>query len=657
MLSFTVKAQEDLLIKELLEDLAEDLPEDFDLSELTERLIFLRKHPINLNRTEADELKELFFLSPLQISNFCNYLSVNGKLIDVLELQAIDGFDSLTVRRILPFVQINEVDLKPRISLANLTSLGESDLVIRYARTLEKQKGFRNLTGSRYLGTPEKTLLRYKYNLFNRLMLSLVLEKDAGEKLIAKPTDFISANLTIHNLGIFKKLIVGDYSLQFGQGLSLWSGFGFGKGPDVTSAAKKDVGLKPYASANEYSFFRGLATKISLSKKLEATTFWSLRRHDAALKANTFLTTLNETGYHRTATELRNARTVTQQSYGLALTYQHRYLNLGAVLYQSHYSKTFITNDITYRLFNFTGERLTNFGFNYDYTYKNIYFFGEIAKSLKSGTALMNAMLISFSNQVSGVFLYRKYQKNYHNFFNQAPGESDGANENGFYTGLNISPSKQWLISLYTDYFKFPWLKFRIDAPSKGYETLVQAAYTPTKTFKARLRYKRELKQQNTSLTVPINYLEDVKKESFSIDVNWKLNKLIKLQNRLEVAHYRKGTAKSELGYLAYQDLAIAPINSKFTANLRLAYFTTPSYDSRLYAYEDDILYNFSFGMYHGSGFRSYVNVKYKLRKNIDMWLRYALFYYQHTTTIGAGLDEINGNKKTEVKLQLRYQF
>jgi len=652
-----VKAQEDVLIKELLEDLVDDLPEDFDLIELTERLIFFKKHPINLNRAEADELKELFFLSPLQISNFCSYRSINGKLIDVLELQAIVGFDSITVRRLIPFVHINEVELKPRITAKNLLHFGESDLVVRYARILEKQKGFRNLPSNRYLGTPARTLVRYKYNFLNRLTLSLVLEKDAGEKSITNPTDFISTNITVSDIGIIKKLIIGDFSLQFGQGLTLWSGFGFGKGPDVTSAAKKDVGLKPYSSANEYSFFRGAATKIGLSKSLDITAFWSLRKHDASIIASNLLTTINETGYHRTETELKNEHTLTQHCYGVALSYQHQHLNFGAVLYQSLYNKSFITNDITYRLFNFTGEQLTNLGFNYNYTYKNVYFFGEVAKSLNSGMALMNAVLISLSNQISGVFLHRSYQKNYHSFFNHAPAESEGINEKGFYMGLNIVPSKQWTISLYADYFRFPWLKFRVDAPSKGYEALAQLTYTPTKTFKAILRYKTELKQQNTSFTVPLNYLDDVKKEAFRIDVNWKLNKLIKLQHRFEMANYQKANTNPELGYVIYQDLAIAPINSKFTVNLRLAYFNTPSYNSRIYAYEDDILYNFSFGMYNGEGFRNYVNVKYKLLRSVDIWLRYALFHYKNLTTVGSGLDEINGNKKSEVKLQLRYQF
>ncbi|MEJ5995492.1 helix-hairpin-helix domain-containing protein [Pedobacter sp. Du54] len=653
--SFTVQAQEDILIKEILDGIVDDLPEDFDFSELSERLIFLKNHPINLNRTKPEELKSIFILSPLQIANFFSYLSSNGKLIDVLELQAVPGFDQATVQKLLPFVHLNESDLKERITSKNLIRHGENDLVIRSASTLEKQKGFGDLSGSRYLGTPEKLLFRYKYNFNSQVAFSLVMEKDAGEKL-AIPADFTSVNLTVNDIGSIKKLSIGDYSLQFGQGLTLWSGFGFGKGPDVTSIAKKDDGLKAYSSANEYSFLRGIGTKIGLSKKIDLTTFWSLRKQDATV-TNDQLTTLNETGYHRTQNELNNSNAVRQNLYGAVLEYHKNSFNIGIIGYRSYYNKTFIANTQPYKLYDFTGHNLTNLGLHYNYAVKNTYFFGEIAKSFEGGIAFINGILISLSNRVSAVFSHRNYKTTYYNFFNQVSAEAGGANEKGFYAGLNISPSKKWMLSVYADYFKFPWLKFRIDAPSQGYELLSQLVFTPSKSFKASARYKSELKQQNTDLEVPINYLENVKKQSFRADVNWKLSKTIALQNRIEIVNYQKGTAKNEYGYMVYQDFAVAPIRSKLSANFRFGYFNTASYNSRIYAYEDDILYNFSFGMYNGNGIRNYANLKYKVVKNVDLWLRYAVFYYKNLEQIGSGLDEINGNKKSEIKAQLRFQF
>lgn len=100
-------------------------------------------------------------------------------------------------------------------------SLGEHDLVIRFARTLETQKGFTDLPGNRYLGTPERFQTRYRYHYGSRVSAALTLDKDAGEKFISKPFDFVSGNIALFKIGRFKKIVVGDYNLQFGQGLTM----------------------------------------------------------------------------------------------------------------------------------------------------------------------------------------------------------------------------------------------------------------------------------------------------------------------------------------------------------------------------------------------------------------------------------------------------
>jgi len=186
---------------------------------------------------------------------------------------------------------------------------------------------------------------------------------------------------------------------------------------------------------------------------------------------------------------------------------------------------------------------------------------------------------------------------------------------------------------------------------------LSQAVYTPSKILKVLARFKTENKQQNTDLAVPINYLDDVKKESYRLDVSWQVNKKWSFQNRAEISQYKKGTAVREFGYLIYQDVKYAPTFSKISGNVRVAYFDTPSYNSRIYAYEDDVLYSFAFGMYSGKGVRTYLNLKYNLSKKLNIWARYALFIYKDVESVGSYLDEIQGNKKSEVKIQLRYQF
>lgn len=655
-------AEQEVNVRDILESVAENLPDDYDMTELIDVLTRYRKHPINLNKTTPEELKTFVFLSPLQISNFFAYIKKNGNFVDALELQSIDGFDVRTVQSLLPFVTLNATTEYEKLTFKNVLNLGESDLVMRFAQTLQTQKGFTDLPGNRYLGSPARFQTRYRYHYGTIVSAAITLDKDAGEKFIGKPFDFYSGNIALFKLGRVKKLVAGDYTLQFGQGITMWSGFAFGKGPDVTSVAKKDLGLRPYTSANEYSFLRGASATITLYKNIDITPFVSFRNLDASqdvdFDGNLVQATINQSGYHRTPTEIENKNSLSQQIYGIAFQYIKSELGIGAIAYQSKYGNNFITQTAVYDRFSFTGNSLTNIGAFYNYTFKNIYFFGEIGKSLNSGLAYLNGALISLSPTISAAITYRNYAKDYHSFFNQALAEaSDAINEKGLYAGLNITPNKRWAFSFYGDYFQFPWLKYRVDAPSKGYEILSQAIYTPSKTFKVLVRFKTENKQQNTDLDVPINFLDDVKKEGYRIEVSWQLNKKWSFQNRAEVSQYKKGDANREFGYLIYHDVDYSPMFSKISGNLRIAYFDTPSYNSRIYAYEDDVLYSFAFGMYSGKGFRTYLNLKYNLAKKLNVWARYALFLYQNVDTVGSYLDEIQGNKKSEVKIQLRYQF
>jgi hypothetical protein len=76
------------------------------------------------------------------------------------------------------------------------------------------------------------------------------------------------------------------------------------------------------------------------------------------------------------------------------------------------------------------------------------------------------------------------------------------------------------------------------------------------------------------------------------------------------------------------------------------------TYNARIYAYENDLLYNFSIPAYSGKGSRSYILIKYRIAKLLDLRFRYSQFLYYDREIIGSGLDEINGNLKSEFKLQ-----
>jgi hypothetical protein len=155
--------------------------------------------------------------------------------------------------------------------------------------------------------------------------------------------------------------------------------------------------------------------------------------------------------------------------------------------------------------------------------------------------------------------------------------------------------------------------------------------------------------------TIPL--AKDVVKSSARAAIDWKLNRSIDFQQRVELSIYKKGSVAQEFGRLIYSDFNYHPPSSKVSGNVRVAYFDTPSYNSRIYAYEDDVLYGSGFGLYADKGFKCYSNIRYRVTRKTDLSVRYAVIVYQGQESISSGLDEINGNMKSDVKIQLRYQF
>lgn len=268
---------------------------------------------------------------------------------------------------------------------------------------------------------------------------------------------------------------------------------------------------------------------------------------------------------------------------------------------------------------------------------------------------MINGLMSSISAGVSIVLLQRNYSKNYHSFFSQALSESSGAfNERGFLAGAELKFNPDWEFFVYTDIFRFPWMKFRVDAPSGGYENLARLTFKPNKKLKLIAQLKQQIKQENPDYSLNSPGLEEVSKRNFRLEVSYKINESFIFRNRAELVDYQKGTANSEYGFLAYQDIVYNPMSSALSANARFGIFDTESFNSRIYAYENDVLYAYSVPAFQGSGLRFYVNTRYTFSKKLDLWLSYSNKNY-HDNKINAGYDKpVN---QSDIRLQIRYQF
>jgi len=226
------------------------------------------------------------------------------------------------------------------------------------------------------------------------------------------------------------------------------------------------------------------------------------------------------------------------------------------------------------------------------------------------------------------------------------------------YAGISIRPGISWRIDAYADLYKFPWLKYGVDAPSTGSDYLIQALYRPNKQLEIYTRYHAESKANNVNPDqLTTSAVLSQPKESWRTQISYRINAAITLRNRTEIVWFDKKGISPEEGFLIYFDLFYKPVLKPFATSLRLQYFETGGYDSRLYAYENDVFYSYSTPVFYDKGYRYYINFSYDVNRKITLWAKWSQTIYRDKTLIGSGLDEIEGNVKSEIRLQAMYRF
>ena len=673
----------DRLVQELFAEIQSD---EVPYEDLYETLLLYYQTPLNLNTASREELRALLLLSETQISALLDHRQQLGPLLSLYELQSITGFEQLrSIYRVAPFVtvQVTSTNAARGPLWQRVLQEENSALFLRYERGLQTRRGYlppdTTSTGrplSRYLGSPDKLLVRYRVSHTRDFSLGFTAEKDAGEPLVWQPkqgrlgADFYSAHLVVQERGRLKTLAIGDYQLQFGQGLLLSSGLQVGKGAEtITTLRRSSLGVRPYSSVLENSFFRGAAATVSLRKTVRATAFFSTKKVDANQQFTTdslaefeeFSSGIITSGLHRTATELANRKSLRETIGGGNVTYTSLGGNFaaGATFVSTHFSTALQRRNEPYNQFEFRGKNNLALGLHYSYVLGNVLVFGETARSRSGGLGTVNGVLASLAANVDASLLYRRYDRNFHTFYGQAFGENTrNINENGLYLGVKVRPAARWEITGYYDQFWFPWLKYRVGAPSRGHDYLVRLYFAPTKTSQLYVQVRTRTKDQNADLTPrrPVPQPVPTERRSLLLFYDATPAPAFSLRTRLQGTRYREDEGAARTGFLLAQDATIR-LNRYLRLSARYALFDTDDYDTRQYAFEQDVLYAFSVPALFGQGTRTYALAQITCTRHLTLWLRYAATQYRHQQVISSGLEEIQGARRSDVKAQARYTF
>ncbi|WBM73696.1 ComEA family DNA-binding protein [Saprospira grandis] len=662
-----------------IENLVDDADaQEFDFDTEFENLEIYQRNPLDINKASREELQALNLLSAIQIQALINYRNRFGQIFSLYELQGVPTFDQSSIAKILPFVSLEATKEMEAFSFKRAFKYKRQQVFMRYQRNIEEQAGFLPQDGEDpdFLGSPDKLYLRYRLTYKDRLSMGLTLEKDAGEEWLTpfsqknqtKLPDYFSAHFFIKDYNKWVKAIaLGDYQVYFGQGLTSWSGFGTRKGAAVLNIKRLSNKIRPYSSVNEALFMRGGAATIGGSK-WEATVFGSHRFRDGNISLvqtdsldDSFevleVSSLQLSGLHRTENELEDKNSLQQITTGANMTYKANTWRIGANVVYNRLSDSLVRTPRLYQKYAFNGQSLLNASLDYNLAYRNLQFFGETAVSDNGGLATINGLTAALDEKVSMALIYRNYAKNYQTLTGNAFGESAGTNnEKGLYMGLNANLGRGLSFSGYFDLFVFPWLRSNIDAPSKGHEYFVRLDYQPAYRWNLYFQYRFEQKEGNRSdNATPYDYLINKKRQNARIHFRYRLSREWEIRSRAELSFYEDHEFSK--GFMMYQDLVWSARFAPLKVQTRFAIFATEDYDTRIYAYENDVLYAFSVPAYYGRGSRFYINTSYKFNRNLTLWVRYAQTYWADRDEISSGQNLILGNTRSELKVQLRLKF
>lgn len=651
------------MIEAILEAHLEDLDEEADVSLILEDLESLAEKPININQTSASELKRLYVLNDIQIEKLLEYIREFGPVYSIYELNTIDGFTPDLLNKISLFVRFGPAEIKSQ-KLGDALKYANHQLLLRALKTVPKAKGYKLKEDGTtpYEGNPFRFYTRYQFEARERISAGITAEKDPGEAFFKGSNkggfDFYSAHVSLKVNKFVPNVTVGDFIVRAGQGLILWQGYTSGKSVYTMAIAKTAQGVRPYTSVDENLFFRGTAATFNAGNA-NLSVFYSQKKSDANMESNELFglhfTSLQSSGYHRTASEIEDKNSVRHTNLGAVANYMFTNLKVGVVFLFDGFEIPFQPSDQLYNHFRFRGKENVAGGLNYLYNKGKYQLFGEAALSKSKGKALLQGAVARLNDQLSFSMLFRHFDKNYQSLWGNAFSEgSSVANESGLYFGTKILPVKFVTLSAYSDFYRSGWINYTTAAPSSGWDVFVQANVVFSRKLEFYLRYKNEEKDKKFTVNERyVNLPEATRKMRFHLQ--YKPLEALMLKTRFEHTGY-EGREK-ENGFMVFQDIQYRPEKTPLNLSTRVAWFSTDSYNSRAYAYENDLLYAFSIPAYYGKGFRTYINLNYKISNKLDFWVKVANTAWSDRETISSGYNEIEGSNKTELKFQLRLKI
>lgn len=644
VLMFTVLASNPLICQEENQGLNESVEEilsradDSDPASLLEELAELKESPVNINSGDAKEISRLFFLTEFQVMVLADHVMRNGSVVTLYELALLPAFDRNTVMLMAPYITLQSA---PK---------GGGRV---YGRTTVTLTASARFISGEPASDGVRSLLKMKHEQ-GRFSLGLTAENDPGEPFTFKNgygSDFLSGYLEFRGKGIADRVIVGDYALRIGEGLvfnsSRWMGSWLSS-PSFMSGRSTAV---PYTSTEENSFFRGLCLMLG-SMNAGGVLFVSSNKIDARLlhsvdSTATGVSNLVSGGLHVSPSQLEARNSLTENVAGIHLTAGAPKIRGGVTASATRFSLPFYPDrSKPENLHAFEGDRLLNLAADFKAGTGPVLFFAEAALSLPGSWAATAGLRAKPSGRVTFNLLARHFSPDYHAFHSGAFKAGSGSgNETGLSASLHLETARHLFVTAAADHYLIPWLRYRSASPSYGNRIELKGEYLPRNDISLRLSYTSSSREYDVASETGTALSETHTRQQVSFVLNCNPVAGLRLTSRASASFI---SPSEEKGYLLCQDFVYSFRSVPLRLWFRYALCSSDGWDSRLYAWENDLLSSFSVPALYGEMTRSFIMLSWKPAERAEMRLKYA--FTESGNDSGTGL-------KHELKGQVRMVF
>ena len=661
------------------------------MEEAYEHLNELAQQPLDINVVTQEELMQIPGLDQNQINDILLYRHRYGKMRSIEELAMIESID-LNLRNYLEcFLVAEDEAAKPwykgeqlRKNLKNIRhTLVMTVKTPTYYRAGDQKAPPHTFMGNnryagKYLGDPVNHSFRYSMKVGDNLTFNLSGGKGAGEPFGGEHNrwgyDRYAFNLGLMKVGRFSYIVLGHFRGQFGLGLVLNNNFTIGKQGMLAAVGRRLTTFSPHSSVSDSKHFQGVAAMVNLSSSLQMASFFSYRNIDATLNADSTISTILTSGYHRTALEMgkkNNSAMMTmgthlsyeKRNWGVGLTTLHSYLNREinptyrkpskASPSQQASSSEGINPSQLYRLYYPRGRSFWNMSVDYRFRWREIRLNGETAVDKDFHLATINSMTWRTPWRLTLMAVQRYYTYQYNALFGSS--FSDGGsvkNESGLYVGAKWDVGRSMVIEGYTDIAYFPWYKYLVSSSSYSWDNCITGTWNRG-DWQLSLRYRIKMKQRDKTTENERSLLTKYDQRLrviaiYNNKVGWSL--------RTHVEGCSLSFDETTKGYIFAQSASYKPIRAlEIYGNV--AYFNTDDYDSRLYSFERGVRYSFGSTSYYGNGIHAALMLKYQPLYRLTLQGKVSHTRYFDRETIGTAERMIFSSYYTDIDVQVQLKL